>query len=147
MRNLKLLQSAFWVVYYCLQGSLVSCFHVYSLRMSKITKTQVRIESVGRYNKVGFHSLNARINRDQDEPLSDDEDVYISDDDFEILFGEDEKQVKDVGPLETAWRYVKKPLLSIGAKGATFSHGNSLRQLLEAHTIVKVKVNTKQFGK
>ena len=46
---------------------------------------------------------------------------------------------------EKVWRYVKKPLLSIGSKGATLTHGNSLRQLLEAHTVVKVKVNTKKF--
>jgi RNA-binding protein YhbY len=48
--------------------------------------------------------------------------------------------------VEGAWRYVKKPLLSIGGKGATPSHGNSLRQLLEAHTAVKVKVNARPFG-
>jgi RNA-binding protein YhbY len=48
--------------------------------------------------------------------------------------------------MERAWRYAKKPLLSIGSKGATFSHGNSLRQLLEAHTAVKVKVNTQKFN-
>lgn len=52
----------------------------------------------------------------------------------------------DSGDLtEKAWRYVKRPLLSIGAKGASPSHGNSLRQLLEAHTAVKVKVNVKPF--
>lgn len=66
------------------------------------------------------------------------------DDDFEILF-EDTPSNLDV--TEKAWRYAKKPLLSIGAKGASFSHGNSLRQLLDAHTIVKVKVNTNKFGK
>lgn len=54
---------------------------------------------------------------------------------------------KDVNldSLERAWRYAKKPLLSIGAKGATLSHGNSLRQLLEQHTVVKVKINTRRF--
>ena len=41
-----------------------------------------------------------------------------------------------------AWQHVKKPLLRIGGKGATKSHGNSLRQLLDQHTVVKVKVNT-----
>ena len=65
-------------------------------------------------------------------------------DDFEILF-EDEETNLDV--MEKAWRYAKKPLLSIGAKGATVAHGNSLRQLLDSHTIVKVKVNTSKFGK
>jgi RNA-binding protein YhbY len=47
--------------------------------------------------------------------------------------------------MEKTWRYANKPLISIGAKGATLSHGNSLRQLLEAHTVVKVKVNTQKF--
>ena len=50
-------------------------------------------------------------------------------------------------PEEKVWRYAKKPLLSIGAKGATPSHGNSLRQLLDDHTVVKVKMNTKAYGK
>lgn len=50
-----------------------------------------------------------------------------------------------VDGMEKAWRYVKKPLLSIGAKGASLSHGNSLRQLLEQHVAVKVKVNTRSF--
>ena len=65
--------------------------------------------------------------------------------DFEILFEDDEPETLD--EVEKAWRYVKKPLLSIGAKGAKISHGNSLRQLLDSHTAVKVKVNTNKFGK
>jgi RNA-binding protein YhbY len=48
--------------------------------------------------------------------------------------------------MERAWRYAKKPLLRIGSKGATLSHGNSLYQLLEQHTVVKVKVNTRRFN-
>mmetsp|Transcript_16014 Transcript_16014/g.36929 ORF Transcript_16014/g.36929 Transcript_16014/m.36929 type:complete len:171 (+) Transcript_16014:134-646(+) len=48
--------------------------------------------------------------------------------------------------IEDVWRYVKKPLVSVGAKGANEKHGNSLRQLLNDHTAVKVKVNTKSFG-
>jgi hypothetical protein len=81
---------------------------------------------------------------DEDE----DADNLQDEDDFEILFkGALKAERENLGPIEKAWRYAKKPLLSIGAKGATFAHGNSLRQLLEAHTVVKVKVNTKQFGK
>jgi RNA-binding protein YhbY len=83
------------------------------------------------------------LDEDSDDNLQDEED-------FEMLFKgalKAEQQQKILGPIEKAWRHVKKPLLSIGAKGATFAHGNSLRQLLEAHTVVKVKVNTKQFGK
>ena len=53
---------------------------------------------------------------------------------------------KSLEPSEKLWRYVKKPLLRIGAKGATHSHGNSLRQLLEDHTAVKVKINTKKYN-
>ena len=49
--------------------------------------------------------------------------------------------------MENVWRYVKKPLISVGGKGATKKHGNSLRQLLDDHTVVKVKVNTKSFGR
>jgi len=53
--------------------------------------------------------------------------------------------VEELDVTEVVWRYAKKPLLRIGGKGATKSHGNSLRQLLEDHTVVKVKVNTKTF--
>ena len=52
----------------------------------------------------------------------------------------------DDDAVEKCWRFVKKPLLRIGSKGATSSHGNSLRQLLEDHMAVKVKVNTKTDG-
>lgn len=51
----------------------------------------------------------------------------------------------DVG-LETAWRYVKKPLLRVGGKGLSDKIGNSLCELLNAHTAVKVKVNTNKLG-
>lgn len=89
---------------------------------------------------------------DSDDDNDNDADISSEDDDddFEILFeGEEEEEdttIKELDGMEKAWRYAKKPLLSVGAKGASFSHGNSLRQLLEAHTVVKVKVNTKQFG-
>ena len=58
----------------------------------------------------------------------------------------DESNIPD-NLMEQVWRYVKKPLISVGGKGATNKHGNSLRQLLDDHTVVKVKVNTKSFGK
>jgi hypothetical protein len=54
---------------------------------------------------------------------------------------EQEEASSNTDAMEHVWRYVKKPLLRIGSKGATASHGNSLRQLLEAHTVVKVKIN------
>ena len=49
------------------------------------------------------------------------------------------------GNRQKAWVHAKKPLLRIGGKGATKSHGNSLRQLLDQHTVVKVKVNPSAF--
>ncbi len=73
----------------------------------------------------------------------------MNENDFEVLFKDEVEKQQNAVPLdglEKAWRYAKKPMLSIGAKGAQFSHGNSLRQLLEAHTVVKVKVNTQKFG-
>lgn len=62
------------------------------------------------------------------------------------LFEEEKPSYVDLDAHEKTWRHAKKPLLSIGSKGATHSHGNSLRQLLNDHTVVKVKVNTKKFG-
>jgi hypothetical protein len=41
--------------------------------------------------------------------------------------------------MELAWRYAKKPLISIGARGVAPSHANSLRAMVAAHTVVKVK--------
>ena len=65
----------------------------------------------------------------------------------DFIAGEDEEDEPSFDDVqEKVWRYVKKPLLRIGVKGATPAHGNSLRQLLEDHTAVKVKVNTKNFG-
>jgi RNA-binding protein YhbY len=55
-------------------------------------------------------------------------------------------EMKDLKGAELSWHYAKKPLLRIGVKGATMTHGNSFRQLLEAHTVVKDKVNTQKFG-
>jgi RNA-binding protein YhbY len=84
----------------------------------------------------------------EDDEDDDGEGDLMNENDFEVLFKEevDKQDAVPVDGLEKAWRYAKKPLLSIGAKGAQFSHGNSLRQLLEAHTVVKVKVNTQKFG-
>ena len=74
------------------------------------------------------------------------DDNEIDDEDIEFLFEEPEIKYADLDASEKAWRHAKKPLLSIGAKGASHSHGNSLRQLLDDHTVVKVKVNPKKFG-
>ncbi len=48
--------------------------------------------------------------------------------------------------IDKAWRYVPKPLLRIGGKGVADSHGNSLKELLNAHTVVKVKINSDKLG-
>ena len=90
----------------------------------------------------------AEVANDDDED-DDGEGEMMNENDFEVLFKEEVDNQRDAVPLdglEKAWRYAKKPMLSIGAKGAQFSHGNSLRQLLEAHTVVKVKVSTQKFG-
>mmetsp|Transcript_33767 Transcript_33767/g.49428 ORF Transcript_33767/g.49428 Transcript_33767/m.49428 type:complete len:185 (-) Transcript_33767:198-752(-) len=39
------------------------------------------------------------------------------------------------------WKLQKKALLRIGGKGVKNSHINSLRELLDAHSVVKVKMN------
>eukprot|EP00550_Attheya_septentrionalis_P005791 CAMPEP_0198285602 /NCGR_PEP_ID=MMETSP1449-20131203/4855_1 /TAXON_ID=420275 /ORGANISM="Attheya septentrionalis, Strain CCMP2084" /LENGTH=203 /DNA_ID=CAMNT_0043983075 /DNA_START=189 /DNA_END=800 /DNA_ORIENTATION=+ len=62
---------------------------------------------------------------------------------FDIHELMDEEPPKDISQIEKTWRYAKKPLISIGGKGFSPTHGNSLRQLLDAHTVVKVKFNTK----
>mmetsp|Transcript_23915 Transcript_23915/g.28218 ORF Transcript_23915/g.28218 Transcript_23915/m.28218 type:complete len:190 (-) Transcript_23915:96-665(-) len=53
---------------------------------------------------------------------------------------------KNEQKVENVWRHVKKPLLRIGGKGITSTHGNSLIELLNDHTVVKVKINTTKLG-
>ena len=48
--------------------------------------------------------------------------------------------------MEVVWRHIKKPLLRIGKSGMTESHGNSLKDLLDQHGAVKVKINTGKLG-
>uniref|UniRef100_I2CPM2 Uncharacterized protein n=2 Tax=Nannochloropsis gaditana (strain CCMP526) TaxID=1093141 RepID=I2CPM2_NANGC len=43
--------------------------------------------------------------------------------------------------LDSLWNQQRKPLLRLGAKGVLKSHLNSLRELLDAHNVVRVKVN------
>ena len=90
----------------------------------------------------------AASGQDELDSYSADEDEDDDDDNDDIDFLFEEEEVLLATPLdamERAWRYAKKPLLRIGSKGATISHGNSLKQLLEQHTVVKVKVNTRRF--
>jgi RNA-binding protein YhbY len=120
---------------------LASCWSTASgfavhLRRSPTTITHLSI--VDRHN-IGISIQLHQTSSDQ-EPVQDEKPNTR----------EEEEEVVSQQPLsspnmERAWRHVKKPLLSIGGKGATLAHGNSLRQLLEAHTVVKIKINTKQF--
>jgi hypothetical protein len=74
-----------------------------------------------------------------DGNLNDDDDDDIN----ETSINDDSGSDDDVHRkrMERVWRYNKKPLLSIGAqKGPTAKHGNSLRELLQHHTTVKVKI-------
>jgi RNA-binding protein YhbY len=43
--------------------------------------------------------------------------------------------------VEKLWVGVDRTLLSIGSRGVTDKHANSLSDLLRAHTLVKVKFN------
>jgi RNA-binding protein YhbY len=95
------------------------------------------------YNRPTLvHPVVSQLTSAEETGLHDDGDDD-KDEDEEFLL-EDSPVALDA--TEMAWRYAKKPLLRIGSKGATHSHGNSLRQLLLDHTVVKVKVNTKKFN-
>ena len=75
-----------------------------------------------------------------DSDIEDVADVDVVDDDDSIGMSTSSVS-KDMKLMERVWRYNKKPLLSIGAqKGPTVKHGNSLRELLNHHTTVKVKI-------
>jgi hypothetical protein len=111
-----------------LQPHLKACLSIQPDRLTFITSVALATEAV-----------------DQDE--DEDEDEEDLDEDIDFLFEEPSIAYEDLEGAEKAWRYAKKPLLSIGSKGATLTHGNSLRNLLQDHTVVKVKVNTKKFGK
>ena len=43
--------------------------------------------------------------------------------------------------LDSLWNEQRKPLLRLGMKGVMPSHLNSLRELLDAHNVVRIKVN------
>ena len=97
-----------------------------------------------KYNRVTLHRPVSQLtNPEQSGVLDVNDDDDNEEEDFNFLF--DEPPV-ELDATERVWRYAKKPLLRIGSKGATHSHGNSLRQLLEDHVVVKVKVNTKKFN-
>jgi len=96
-----------------------------------------------RYNRATLYRPVSQLTNPEQSGVLEENDDNDEEEDFEFLF--DEPPV-ELDPTERVWRYAKKPLLRIGSKGATHAHGNSLRQLLEDHVVVKVKVNTKKFN-
>jgi hypothetical protein len=103
--------------------------HPWISRSSSLSTTPTRCFS--QIHDHHYHNQDVEEEQQQDESSIDD-DIEVPD--------------PELDAQEKVWRFAKKPLLRIGAKGATHAHGNSLRQLLEDHTVVKVKVNTKKFG-
>ena len=86
------------------------------------------------------------VSLEMNDAIGEEEEDDDDDDESKIDGASTKAQTNEkLEPMEKAWRYAKKPLLSIGSKGATLTHGNSLRQLLNQHTVVKVKVNTRKF--
>lgn len=88
-----------------------------------------------------FFSSSSSASSDNTTPPSE---SFHSDDDEE----DDDAAVEEPfltqasSKVDAAWRYVKKPFLRIGDKGVAQSHANSLCELLNAHTLVKVKINS-----
>jgi hypothetical protein len=86
-------------------------------------------------------TLNMILRLDNDESQEKEEEENDSDNDWSDDALTSVSSQLDLSNMERAWRYSKRPLLSLGAqKGATIKHGNSLRELLNHHTAVKVKV-------
>ena len=96
-----------------------------------------------RYNRATLYRPVSQLTNPEQSGVLEENDDNEEEEDFDFLF--DEPPV-ELDATERVWRYAKKPLLRIGSKGATHAHGNSLRQLLEDHIVVKVKVNTKKFN-
>jgi hypothetical protein len=96
--------------------------------------------------RLATNTLDAQGAENKEEEDSDNKDLSI--DKAGIFLDKQlvQMEMKDLKGAELSWRYAKKPLLRIGVKGATMTHGNSLQQLSEAHTVVKDKVNTQKFG-
>lgn len=109
--------------------------HCTTASLNVIVHTYAKAHTTGRSSLLHLRAASTSSS----ETAEDNDDSLVDDDDGE------EKPTVTLDGMERAWRYAKKPLLSIGAKGATLTHGNSLRQLLEQHTVVKVKVNTRKF--
>jgi RNA-binding protein YhbY len=66
-------------------------------------------------------------------------------DNVDTFYENPSETARELSALERTWRSVKKPMVRIGSKGTALSHGNSLRELLNAHTVVKVKVNNSRI--
>ena len=114
----------------------VSCFHLQSAHLAPVPAPKTGVSFP--------HCMSNTRTLAWPTHLQSSDDSWEDDDDTDVL-SESEPEA-NLDDLEKTWRYIKKPLLSIGGKGASASHGNSLRELLESHTAVKVKVNMKPFG-
>jgi hypothetical protein len=112
-------------------------------QVSTITRDDYQDSSISNLSNNDDHDTVENHSNNNDN----NDDDAIDDEDIEFLFKEPEIPYENLDVMEKVWRHAKKPLLRIGSKGATHSHGNSLRQLLDDHTVVKVKVNTRKFGK
>lgn len=117
----------------------------FTIRFRRFPRQQAVFDPIlGQRHTFGATGASGRIflsSESGDETAAADDD----DPDSTIFSVEEEGPNLSQSSVERAWRYAKKPLLSIGSKGATLTHGNSLRQLLQQHTVVKVKVNTNRF--
>mmetsp|Transcript_26289 Transcript_26289/g.32836 ORF Transcript_26289/g.32836 Transcript_26289/m.32836 type:complete len:151 (-) Transcript_26289:284-736(-) len=58
-----------------------------------------------------------------------------------LMEEETQQQPKNNNSIEKLWKLQRKALLRIGSKGVHQSHINSLKELLLAHSVIKVKVN------
>jgi hypothetical protein len=64
----------------------------------------------------------------ENEEEDDDNDEDLSADKVDVFLDEQlvQTEMKDLKGAELSWRHANKPLLRIGVKGATMTHGNSL---------------------
>lgn len=119
------------IIFLCL-GLILPFIHgFFVLPVPRSTVSRTSAGSLAQSSSIGNRSFLTQTSDSSDIDLGDTDNILPS---------------GPVANAEKAWRHVKKPLLSIGSKGASPTHGNSLRQLLESHTAVKVKINNSNFA-
>lgn len=142
MRSSSLQQPALMLVVCCIALSRSTFTTAFSISPSCSRSGRTTVAQIfPRYHDGSAHPSRLR-STERGDSTAEDLSEYDDPNDNSVL----SEPLVVVDNMEKAWRYVRKPLLHIGGKGATSSHGNSLRQLLEQHTMVKIKVNTKTFG-